>query len=127
MPNLIEHCKSLLLQTALGVALSCAVVPALANLNDPVATLKAKAPPPVVANCLDERMRKLRIPSEYIERERGGERGEIVRLTNPATNKDGLEILIRPDGDASKLTVNTHGLSYSKAWRKLVNDCAQRG
>jgi len=123
MPNLIEHCKSLLLQTALGVALSCAVVPALANLNDPVATLKAKAPPSVVANCLDERMRKLRIPSEYIERERG----EAVRLTNPATNKDGLEILIRPDGDASRLTVNTHGLSYSKAWRKLVNDCAQRG
>ncbi|QOZ81786.1 MULTISPECIES: hypothetical protein [Chromobacterium] len=127
MPNLIEHCKSLLLQTALGVALSCAVVPALANLNDPVATLKAKAPPPIVATCLDERMRKLRIPSEYIERERGKDHGETVRLTNPATNKDGLEILIRQDGDASKLTVNTHGLSYSKAWRKLVNDCAQRG
>lgn len=126
MPILIEHCKSLLLQAALGVALSCAVMPALANLSDPVATLKAKASPPAVASCLDESMRKLRIPSEYIERERGRDGGETVRLTNPATQKDGLEILIRPDGDASKLTVNTHGLSYSKAWRKLVTDCAQR-
>ena len=69
-------------------------------------------------------MRKLRIPSEYIERERGANGGEVVRLTNPATNKDGLEIKIKPDGDASKLTVNTHGLSYSKVWRKLVNSCA---
>ena len=102
-------------------------MPALASLNDPVATLKSKAEPPAAARCLEDSMRKLRIPSEYIERERGANGGEVVRLTNPATNKDGLEIKIKPDGDASKLTVNTHGLSYSKAWRKLVNSCAQSG
>lgn len=101
-------------------------VSAAAQAKDaPQTTLNARRPPSAVADCLEQSIQRLKIPDSFISSAPLPDGGQSVGLVNPVSGQNGLELRVLPDGAGSRIDVFTHGLEYSKAWRKRVAVCAR--
>ncbi len=114
--------SSLFMRGLLFVALLCA---SLAARADSTLQLPSDKSPALVADCLQQGIRRLKIPDDYVKRDTATDKAESIRLLNPVSNKTSLQVDIRPQGEGSQLQVDQNGIPLTPPWLRLIRRCAE--
>ncbi|POA96945.1 hypothetical protein C2134_19420 [Chromobacterium sinusclupearum] len=113
--------SKLRLFSVLSLLLISALQPLRAAPANP--DLASRRTPAQVADCLQQGLRKLHIPPDFIERVDASDGSHSLRMRNPQSDASGTAVEILPNGDGSKLNVELNGLPLSPAWKRLLRQC----
>jgi hypothetical protein len=109
--------RGLLLAILLGIS--------LAAHADSALQLPSDKSPALVADCLQQGIRRLKIPDDYVKRDTAADKTESIRLLNPVSNKTSLQVAIRPQGEGSQLQADQNGIPLTPPWQRLIKRCAE--
>lgn len=113
---------SLFLRGLLFLPLLCA---SLAAHADSTLQLPSDKPPATIADCVQQGIRRLKIPDDYVKRDTAADKSESIRLLNPVSDKTSLQVDIHPLGEGSQLLVDQNGIPLTPPWQRLIKRCAE--
>ena len=111
------------------------ILPVLACLGICSASLTAQAEstlqlqsakaPAEVAECLQQGMRRLKIPDDYVKRDTASDGAAAIRLLNPVSNNTSLQVSITPQASGSQVQVDQNGIPLTPPWQRMIKRCAE--
>jgi hypothetical protein len=108
-----------------GLLFALTLLTSLAAHADSTLQLSSDKPPTQIADCLQQGIRRLKIPDDYVKRETAPDKGESIRLLNPVSAKTSLQVDIHPQGEGSQLQVDQNGIPLTPPWLRLIKRCAE--
>lgn len=111
--------------TLRGLLLAMLLSASHAAHADSTLQLSSSKSPSAIADCLQQGIRRLKIPDDYVQRETAADQTESIRLLNPVSNKTSLEVDIQPQGEHSQLQADQNGIPLTPPWLRLIKRCAQ--
>ncbi|NWK77524.1 hypothetical protein [Aquitalea sp. LB_tupeE] len=84
----------------------------------------AKAPADI-AECLQQGMRRLKIPDDYVKRDTASEGAAAIRLLNPVSSNTSLQVSITPQASGSQVQVDQNGIPLTPPWERMIKRCTE--
>ena len=87
--------------------------------------LQSAKAPAEIADCLQQGIRRLKIPDDYVNRETASDGAAAVRLLNPVTRNTSLQVTITPQASGSQVEVDQNGIPLTPPWQRMIKRCAE--
>jgi sugar (pentulose or hexulose) kinase len=81
--------------------------------------------PAEIAECLQQGIRRLKIPDDYLKRDTASNGAAAIRLLNPVSNNTSLQVSITPQGSGSQVQVDQNGIPLTPPWQRMIKRCAE--
>jgi hypothetical protein len=94
-----------------------------ARAGEPPLTLHGARERDSVAACIDDGLRKLKLPASFIAPLRRDDSSASLGLINPLTGGTGLTISIASKDPGSEVTITSNGTPLSPGWRRMIQRC----